>query len=122
MVSPGFQDGDDRPAIGVSVCSIGIPRNYTHLGDRIGRGIVRDKIVLWFVVVGAFNGVVVLLSAIAVDLHLTIVKSVALDGIVTPQSRWIGIDGAGNEQGQRGKIAPIQRDIGDLVGRESVSE
>ncbi len=101
VVGPGLQDGDDSAAVGVSVCGIGICRDYAHLGNGIGRWIIADKVVLRLVVFGAFYRVVVLLSAIAVDRYLAVVEGIAFDGIVSSHSGRVGIDCAGLEKRER---------------------
>lgn len=58
-VGPGFQDRDNRAAVGVSVGRWRIGRDDANFANCVGRGIVGDEVVLRFVQVGAFQRVVV---------------------------------------------------------------
>src|ERR1035438_3461913 len=122
MVGPRLQYGNDRAAVGVSIGGVSVGRDYPHFGDGVGRGIVSDEVILWLVVFGAFDGVVVLLFAVAIDRRHAAVVGIPLNGVVSGHAGWIGVDGAGLEKRQRREVAAIQRDVRDLVSGERVSQ
>src|ERR1700721_531197 len=122
MVGPRLQYGNDRAAVGVSIGGVGVGRDYPHFGDGVGRGVVCDEVILRLVVFGAFDGVVVLLFAVAIDRRHAAVEGVPLDSIVSGHAGWIGVDGAGLEKRERGEVGAIQREVRDLVGGERVSQ
>ena len=117
VVGPGLQDGDDRAPVGVSVAGVGVGRDHAQFLDGIWCRVVADKIVLWFVVVGPLDHVVVGLLPITVDRHDPIVVHVALDGVVAGQPGRVRVDGTRLKQCKRGKVSPVQWDVLDFVRR-----
>ncbi len=122
VVGTGLQNCDNGAAIRVSVSCGRVGRDYAYFGNGIRRGIISNQIVLRLVQVGAFQRVVIGLSAIAVDLRNVVVVGIALDGVVSRHARRVRVDGSRLEKGERGEVPAVQRDASDLIGRESVSQ
>src|ERR1035437_5280368 len=122
LIRTGFQERDNSAAVGVPIRRRSVSRNYSYLGNGIGRGIISNQVVLRLVQVSAFQRVVIGLGAIAVDRRNVIVVGIALDRIVSRHAGRVRVDGSGLKERERGEVPAIQRDIGDFTGGESVSQ